>query len=111
MFEILDLSDLNKSFKIAKKISSNEDMDSLILVLENWKYVNENLRPVFIDLIESFGFYTYLKDKNELLNTAALVRCEYHKSKFINDFENNRVVFHYWQKVLEEKISNRNKNL
>lgn len=110
MFEILDLSDLNKSFKIAKKISSNEDMDSLILVLENWKYVNENIRPVFIDLIESFGFYPYLKDKNELLNTAALVRCEYHKSKFINDFENNRVVFHYWQKVLEEKISNR-KNL
>ena len=110
MFEILDLSDLNKSFKIAKEISDNEDMDSLILVLENWKYVNENIRPVFIDLIESFGFYPYLKDKNELLNTAALVRCEFHKSKFINDFENNRVVFHYWQKVLEEKISNR-KNL
>ena len=107
MFEILDLSDLNKSFKIAKEISDNEDMDSLILVLENWKYVNENIRPVFIDLIESFGFYPYLKDKNELLNTAALVRCEYHKSKFINDFENNRVAFHYWQKVLEEKISNR----
>lgn len=61
MFEILDLSDLNKSFKIAKKISSNEDMDSLILVLENWKYVNENIRPVFIDLIESFGFLSIFK--------------------------------------------------
>lgn len=107
MFEILDLLDLNKSFKIAKEISANEDMDSLILVLENWECVHENIRPVFIDLIESFGFYPYLKDKNELLNTAALVRCEYHKSKFIKDSKNNRVTFHYWQKVLEEKISNR----
>ena len=68
MFEILDLLDLDKSFKIAKEISANEDMDSLILVLENWERVNESIRPVFIDLIESFGFYPYLKDKNELLN-------------------------------------------
>ncbi|MBS6152583.1 MAG: hypothetical protein KH703_04115 [Campylobacter gracilis] len=85
MFEILDLSDLNKGFKIAKEISANEDMDSLILVLENWERVNEGIRPIFIDLIESFGFYPYLKDKNELLSTAALVRCEFHKSKFIKD--------------------------
>lgn len=103
------LQDFDKSFNLASKISQNQDKEQLISVIENWEYVHENVRPVFSDLIESFGFYPYLKEK-ESLGTAALIRNEYHKSEYLKDDSNGNLTFHFEQKYLEEKISN-NQNL
>lgn len=101
------LKDFNKSFNLASEISLKQDMEKLILVIENWKYVNENVKPIFTDIIESFGFYPYLKDLTNSLNIPALIRNEYHKSAFLKDVQNKNLVFHFEQKVLEEKISNK----
>ena len=98
------LQDFDKSFNLASKISQNQDKEQLISVIENWEYVHENVRPVFSDLIESFGFYPYLKEK-ESLGTAALIRNEYHKSEYLKDDSNGNLTFHFEQKYLEEKIT------
>lgn len=100
------LQDFDESFNLASKISQNQDKEQLISVIENWEYVHENVRPVFSDLIESFGFYPYLKEK-ESLGTAALIRNEYHKSEHLKDDSNGNLTFHFEQKYLEEKISNK----
>ena len=101
------LKDFNKGFNLASEISLKQDMEKLILVIENWKYVNENIKPIFIDIIESFGFYPYLKHLTNSLNIPALIRNEYHKSAFLKDAQNKNLVFHFEQKILEEKISNK----
>lgn len=100
------LQDFDESFNLASKISQNQDKEQLISVIENWEYVHKNVRPVFSDLIESFGFYPYLKEK-ESLGTAALIRNEYHKSEYLKDDSNGNLTFHFEQKYLEEKISNK----
>ena len=64
------LQDFDKSFNLASKISQNQDKEQLISVIENWEYVHENVRPVFSDLIESFGFYPYLKEKIKFRNSC-----------------------------------------
>ena len=66
------------------------------------------MQPVFSSLIEGFGFYPYLKEGGDL-DLAALIRREYHKSQFVNK-QGNSVLFHYEQKLLEEKI-NKKQNL
>ena len=80
----------------------------LIDVIENWEYVHHEVRTVFLSLIEGFGFYPYLNDGVEL-DLATLIRREYHKSQFVNK-QGNSIVFHYEQKILEEKI-NKKQNL
>lgn len=62
----------------------------------------------FLSLIEGFGFYPYLNEGVDI-DLAALIRREYHKSQFVNK-QGNSVIFHYEQKMLEEKI-NKNQNL
>ncbi|MEG0293626.1 DEAD/DEAH box helicase [Enterococcus sp.] len=91
-------------FKLANEISINEEGAKLINVIENWEYVHEGVRPVFLDLIESFGFYPYLREKDKL-DTAALIRNEYHRSEYLTNNEGESLTFHLEQKILEEKIS------
>lgn len=68
------LQDFNLGFLIAREISERQDHGRLIEVLERWDSVNDLLRPIFIDLIESFGFYPYLNDeKISNLNLSAKI--------------------------------------
>ncbi|PNP87042.1 helicase, partial [Listeria newyorkensis] len=103
------LQDYGESFRLASEISMNQDTEKLIYVVENWQSVNEAIKPIFNDLIESFGFYPYIK-KIDNLDTAGLIRNEYHKSNNLINSENQNITFHFEQKLLEEKISNK-KNL
>lgn len=103
-----ELRDFDFCFNLAKEISVSNDSKKLIDVIENWEYVRPEVRSVFLSLIEGFGFYPYLNDGVEL-DLATLIRREYHKSQFVNK-QGNRIVFHYEQKILEEKI-NKKQNL
>ena len=103
-----ELRDFDFCFNLAKEISVSNDSKKLIDVIENWEYVHPEVRSVFLSLIEGFGFYPYLNDGVEL-DLATLIRREYHKSQFVNK-QGNRIVFHYEQKILEEKI-NKKQNL
>lgn len=105
---IEELKDFDFCFNLAKEIAASNDSKKLIDVIENWEYVHSEVQPVFSSLIEGFGFYPYL-NTIEGLDLGALIRREYHKSQFVNK-QGNSVIFHYEQKILEEKI-NRNQNL
>lgn len=99
------LQDFNLGFLIAREISERQDHGRLIEVLERWDSVNDLLRPIFIDLIESFGFYPYLNDeKISNLNLSAKYRNEFHKSNILIDGD-ERIRFHSEQKRVEEIIS------
>lgn len=103
-----ELRDFDFCFNLAKEISVSNNSKKLIDVIENWEYVHPEVRSIFLSLIEGFGFYPYLNDGVEL-DLATLIRREYHKSQFVNK-QGNSVIFHYEQKMLEEKI-NKNQNL
>lgn len=105
---IEELRDFDFCFNLAKEIAVSNDRKKLIDVIENWEYVHSEVKPVFSSLIEGFGFYPYLKEGGDL-DLAALIRREYHKSQFVNK-QGNSVLFHYEQKLLEEKI-NKKQNL
>ena len=63
------------------------------------------LKPIFIDLIESFGFYPYLnEEKLSNLNLSAKYRNEFHKSN-ISIGRDEKIRFHSEQKRIEEIIS------
>lgn len=63
------------------------------------------MRPIFIDLIESFGFYPYLNDeKVSNLNLSAKYRNEFHKSNILIGGD-ERIRFYSEQKWAEEIIS------
>lgn len=99
------LQDFNLGFLIAREISERQDHGRLIEVLERWDSVNDLLRPIFIDLIESFGFYPYLNDeKISNLNLSAKYRNEFHKSN-ISIGRDEKIRFHSEQKRIEEIIS------
>lgn len=99
------LQDFNLGFLIAREISERQDYGRLIEVLERWDSVNDLLRPIFIDLIESFGFYPYLNDeKISNLNLSAKYRNEFHKSNILIGGD-ERIRFHSEQKRAEEIIS------
>lgn len=99
------LQDFNLGFLIAREISERQDHGRLIEVLERWDSVNDLLRPIFIDLIESFGFYPYLNDeKVSNLNLSAKYRNEFHKSNILIGGD-ERIRFYSEQKWAEEIIS------
>lgn len=66
----LSKEDYDKSFNIASKCSKllNKDKDLariiLIYILNNWSNIHINTKKIWIDLIETMGFYPYIK-KNE----------------------------------------------
>jgi helicase conserved domain protein len=103
-----ELRDFDFCFNLAKEISVSNNSKKLIDVIENWEYVHPEVRSIFLSLIEGFGFYPYLNEGVDI-DLAASIRREYHKSQFVNK-QGNSVIFHYEQKMLEEKI-NKNQNL
>lgn len=99
------LQDFNLGFSLARDISESQDYHKLIEVLENWDFVHDMLKPIFIDLIESFGFYPYLnEEKLSNLNLSAKYRNEFHKSN-ISIGRDEKIRFHSEQKRIEEIIS------
>ncbi|HGN6580308.1 DEAD/DEAH box helicase [Bacillus cereus] len=98
--------DLEESFQLAKECSSllyNLETEHLahkliINILDNWSKIHTSTKDIWIDLVESAGFYPYLeklKQQTSINGTAAKIRKEYHKSpQLINKY------LHEEQKIL-----------
>lgn len=110
----MDLSELHfldfeKSFSLAKHVSQirvtkeNYANEVIIKVLEIWDKVDASTKDIWIDLIESAGFYPYLlrmlKNTNQL-DTTSEIRTAFHSS---NKLKN--ITFHKEQKFLADMIA------
>ena len=106
-----DYITLDDSFKLIKycnkmlkeDIANNNVRLLLIYILDNWHKIDVNSRQIWVDMIESVGFYPYLeKDKDQLQidNTAGLIRKGFYKSQNLSN-----LYLHEEQKELLQKIS------
>lgn len=106
-----DYISLDDSFKLIKycnkllkeDIAKNNVRLLLIYILDNWSKIDVNARQIWVDMIESVGFYPYLekyKDQLQIDNTAGLIRKGFYKSKNLNN-----LYLHEEQKELLQKIS------
>ncbi|WP_153731823.1 DEAD/DEAH box helicase [Sporosarcina obsidiansis] len=104
--EILQINtlDFDKSFSLAKYVSqqhliNEEEANKIIIkVLDIWENVDPSTRELWMDLIESSGFYPYLLnlvESSNQLDTTSEIRTSYHSS---NNLDN--ITFHKEQKVL-----------
>lgn len=91
-----DYISLDDSFKLIKycnkllkeDITKNNVRLLLIYILDNWPKINVNARQIWVDMIESVGFYPYLekyKDQLQIDNTAGLIRKGFYKSQNLNN--------------------------
>lgn len=105
-----DTIDLAYSFDIAKaclsmlksKDTAQYAREIIIYVLDNWDKIHEKSKKLWIDIIESCGFYPYLgkyRDQLPINDTAELIRMGYFKSKNLID-----LYLHEEQKELFEKL-------
>ncbi len=91
----------SKRLRIPKR--ENWARNSIIHVLENWNNISSETYPIWIDLIESAGFYPYLeKEKNKLVldSTDSIIRKEFFKSDNIPE-----VYFHEEQIILWKHLN------
>lgn len=106
-----DYITLDDSFKLIKYCNKmlKEDVTKcnvrllLIYVLDNWHKIDVNAHQIWVDMIESVGFYPYLekyKDQLQVDNTAGLIRKGFYKSHHLNN-----LYLHEEQKELLQKIS------
>ena len=113
MFEKEDLRDFEYNWNRAKYytsiIDSFEARTFLINILENWEYVNDESKIIWLDLIERAGFYPYYINKSEKVkgyerSLQASIRSVYFKSEYLDN-----IYFHEKQKEIERALSmNRN---
>lgn len=93
MNKLISDNNLNfeESFQLARdcsKLLCNSDTEHLahkliINILDNWNKLHDSTKEIWIDLVESAGFYPYLeklKLQLDTCGTAAKIRKEYHKS-------------------------------
>lgn len=89
--------------------SMDEQMgrDILLAVIDNWEKVDQGTKKIWIDLLDSAGFYPYLKvyDSNDIKDLGQEIRTYYHESSNINN-----ITLHREQKILLDYLEN-NKNL
>lgn len=106
-----DYITLDDSFKLIKycnkmlkeDIANNNVRLLLIYILDNWHKIDVNSRQIWVDMIESVGFYPYLekyKDQLQIDNTAGLIRKGFYKSQNLSN-----LYLHEEQKELLQKIS------
>lgn len=103
LIERKDLLDLATSFSIAKTCSEllrNEKNEALgrkiiINILDNWGKIEEETKEIWIDLVESVGFYPYLDkfSESKKIGTANEIRKHSHESdnldgKFFHEEQN-----------------------
>ena len=113
-FESKRLSDFEYNWDCAKYytsiIDSSEARIFLINILENWEYVNEESKSIWLDLIERAGFYPYYINKTENVkgyerSLQASIRSVYFKSEYLDN-----IYFHEKQKEIVRALS-KNKNI
>jgi hypothetical protein len=102
--------DIKESFKLIKecvKMLEKEDSEHarllLIYILDNWHKIDTNAKQMWMDMIESVGFYPYIekfKVQHQLNNTASIIRKGYFKSHNLKD-----IYLHEEQKDLLGKLS------
>lgn len=108
-FNVNFLKDFEYNWECAKYctsiIDTSEARTFLINVLENWEQVNDDIKPIWLDLVERAGFYPYYIDKiksvksyNQSLQSS--IRSAFFKSDFLNG-----VYFHAKQKEIEIAVS------
>lgn len=96
---------------ICSKYLRSEDeqlgRDILLAIIDNWNKVDERTKMIWIDLLDSAGFYPYFKlyDTKEKNDLGQEIRKNYHESGNIND-----VTLHREQKILLSYLE-KNKNL
>lgn len=108
----VNLNDFSESFSLAKECSMlvNSRVQSgykiIIYVLDNWLKVNDLTKTIWIDLIESAGFYPYLDQvQNENMDLSTIIRKGYHNSESLPN-----IILHREQKELSILL-NRNENV
>ncbi|WP_421662731.1 DEAD/DEAH box helicase [Lysinibacillus telephonicus] len=101
--------DFDLSFSLAKYVSKqyliNENIANKIIikVLDIWENVDPSTKELWVDIIESAGFYPYLRKKiqsTNQLDTTSEIRTSFHAS---NNLES--VTFHKEQKILADLIA------
>ncbi|MEK7017906.1 DEAD/DEAH box helicase [Bacillus sp. FSL R9-9410] len=109
--DISNIESLNfeESFSLAKYILQKDVVTEeiankiIIKVLDIWENVDDSTKDLWIDLIESAGFYPYLlriiEAKNQL-DTTSEIRSAYHSSKKLEN-----ITFHKEQKILANLIA------
>jgi len=108
-FSEIEYLNFEQSFELAKYVSQIRDNhqdkanELIINILDIWDRVDVSTRQIWIDLIESAGFYPYLlrmiKNNGELDLTSE-IRCAFHSSKNLNG-----ITLHREQKYLSDLIS------
>lgn len=109
--EIADMKELNfdLSFSLAKYVSKQYSLSEdyankiIIKILDIWENVDNSTKELWLDIIESAGFYPYLLKKIESgkqLDITSEIRTSYHTS---NNLEN--ITFHKEQKILADLIA------
>ncbi|EIA1380509.1 TPA: DEAD/DEAH box helicase, partial [Listeria innocua] len=105
--DIYSINELNfeDSFSLAKFTSnmslSNEEGRAkkiIIHILEIWENIDSSTKEIWIDIIESAGFYPYLAS-NANMDTTSEIRRAFHSSNYLEN-----VVFHKEQKYLSNLI-------
>ncbi|MCD8031084.1 MAG: DEAD/DEAH box helicase, partial [Bacteroides sp.] len=88
-----DQLSLDESFKLVQNCSSllynDESLGRklLINILEYWSKLHPSTHEIWVNLIESAGFYPYLNNKQENLNNlSGEIRKELHKSENISKY-------------------------
>lgn len=73
-----------------------------IRVLNHWSEMDANLYPIWSEMMESLGFYPYLRGKEDGLETTSLdnnMRLSYHESSYLPS-----VILHAGQKEISDLI-------
>lgn len=98
-----------QSFELAKYVSQlrdnhqNQANEIIIKVLEIWDRVESSTKQIWIDLIESAGFYPYLLrmiEKNSEMDITSEIRSAFHSSNNLKG-----ITLHKEQKYLSDLIA------
>lgn len=109
--DIANIESLNfeESFSLARyvaqqKLFAQENANKIIIkVLDIWDKIDDSTKELWIDLIESAGFYPYLLkliESNNQLDITSEIRSSYHSSNQLED-----ITFHKEQKILANLIA------
>ncbi|MDL5376671.1 DEAD/DEAH box helicase [Exiguobacterium mexicanum] len=109
--DLLDIEhlDFEDSFSLAKYVSQIKEEQQIqaneiiINILEIWDKVEESTKQIWIDLIESAGFYPYLLkivEKNSEMDITSEIRSAFHSSKKLQG-----ITLHKEQKYLLNLIA------
>ncbi|MFN6668632.1 DEAD/DEAH box helicase [Enterococcus faecalis] len=104
IYSVKELS-FEDSFSLAKftsnlSLSNKKDIARKIIIhiLEIWENIDSSTKEIWMDIVESAGFYPYLIS-NSTMDTTSEIRKAFHSSNYLDN-----VVFHKEQKYLSTLI-------